>query len=171
MIKSNSSKIDGTIDSQSTAVVDYSDRDFSQLRQSFSPMSSPSFSQKEFDRKRVLKSIMFRTKKQTFMIFSTYLITFLVFPTVVVYKNLPIKRLQMKQGDTDSQHRFYLSGMISLVNVGSFYLSLALGALLVNCTQPKMSNMTSGIFIVFQLFICIFNIQSNYNFETKPIWE
>ena len=55
--------------------------------------------------------------------------------------------------------------MYSAINLGSFFLSLTLGFLFVNCFKPKMSNIQCIVILFFEVFLSAFISASFYDID------
>ena len=100
-------------------------------------------------RRRINLRLLRKTKKQTLMIFITFFIAYLTFPSIILYNKLPFKLNQSK----DLQSRLYEGALIGLVNVGSCYLGSGLGVLVTNCCSLRMSNKTCVVALLLELVL------------------
>ena len=86
------------------------------------------------------------------MIFSTYFITYLCFPSIIIFKKLPGG---LQKGDEDQRVALYKAAMVGIINVGVFYLSASIGAILATCwhRSETMSNTACILVTILKLFI------------------
>ena len=83
------------------------------------------------------------------MIFITFFITYLTFPSLILYNELPFLKAHDKENDWTQ--KLYTAALLGLVNVGMCYMGSALGTLMANCYKFKMSGWTCIFFVTLEL--------------------
>ena len=104
------------------------------------------------------------------MIFSTYFITFSVFPTVIVYKTDPnFFNRYIKGVDSHNAH-YYRANMNSCMNLGTFFICITFGFLTVRCFKPAtISNIGCTILLFLEAFLSSFIAVSFYDYDKHKL--
>ena len=105
-------------------------------------------------------NVIRRTKKQTLVIFSTYLITYSCFPSIMIYNELPLviktsDDIERKDPEIHEMVRLFDAQVTGLINIGSFYLSLCIGNMITSRNKLVMSNCTVISLVIIEVWTTI----------------
>ena len=97
------------------------------------------------------------------MIFASYLISAILFPSLIIYKPLPGKYFEHLAGDSEDhqgQHQITAVAWLGAINVGSFLIFNGLGALFTNMyARPEKYDMKlshSVSYIALEFLFCVY---------------
>ena len=91
------------------------------------------------------------------MIFCSNFITYLSFPSIIIYNRLPYFSDHPHGNDNGSRElkQMYDASMISLVNIGSFYIGVFLGSIYANYGPAIILNCIWVLAVCFELLFSI----------------